>query len=159
MARRKKRNIDMSEFFDFVSKEHDESEKQENEPDYPSGPESDGGVANTQEDDDSLSYSLYGDESDDDSALEENYVSDVDGSDAFAMKEESVTMEEEEEEDEPSYDTNVNIPDFDAQATYTLELVGQRKLLSRERRLAVNHLELPEATQSTLMGHFDQGEL
>ena len=48
-----------------------------------------------------------------------------------------------------------DLPSIEAKGTYLLKLVGQRRLLRRERSAAVNHLELPEATQSTLMARID----
>ena len=141
-ADRKKRDIDMSEFFNFVSKA--QPQESEEDDDSPSPQPGD----NTDED---VNY-VYGD----DYAQEEDY-SDVydDGSDATAVDDQEA---EEEEDKEPSYDSNTDLPDFDSQGKYTLELVGQRKLLSRERRGVVNHLELPEATQSSLMAQIDHSQ-
>ena len=141
MAARKKRDVDLSEFFDFVSKA--QPQESEEDDDSPSPPPGD----NTGED---VNY-VYGD----DYAQEED-DSDMydDGSDATAMDD----QETEEEDEEPSYDSNTDLPDFDSQGTYTLELVSQRNLLSRERRGAVNHLELPEATKSSLMAQIDHSQ-
>ena len=147
-ADRKKRDVDMSEFFDFLSKA--QPQESEEEDDSPSPPPGD----NTGED---INY-VYGD----DYAQEED-DSDVydDGSDATAMDNEEEEEEEEEEgeeDEEPSYDSNTDLPDFDSQGKYTLDLVSQRNLLSRERRGAVNHLELPEATKSSLMAQIDHSQ-
>ena len=80
------------------------------------------------------------------------------GSDSAAAA--AIDSDEDQREDEQrSYDPNNDLPDFDAQGTYNLELVGQRQLLSRQRRGAVNHLELPEAIQSTLLAHVDHSQL
>lgn len=51
-----------------------------------------------------------------------------------------------------------DLPSIEAKGTYLLKLVGQRRLLRRERSAAVNHLELPEATQSTLMACIDHSK-
>ena len=69
-----------------------------------------------------------------------------------------VIDEEENEEEVETYDSQTDMPDFDAQGTYTMDLVGQRRMLRRERRAAVKHLELPEAMESTLMAHVDHSE-
>ena len=50
------------------------------------------------------------------------------------------------------------MPEFDAEGSYKMDMVSQRRMLSRERRSAVNHLELPEAVESTLMAHIDHSE-
>ena len=65
---------------------------------------------------------------------------------------------EEDEEEVETYDSQTDLPDFDAQGTYTMDLVSHRRMLRRERRAAVKHLELPEATESTLMAHVDYSE-
>ena len=56
---------------------------------------------------------------------------------------------------QPSYDSKTKLPDFDAVGTYSLDLVGQKRVLTRERRGAVDHLELPKATESSLLAHID----
>ena len=61
-------------------------------------------------------------------------------------------------EEQPTYDDSVDINHFEASGKYTLDLIGQRRLLRRQRRATVNHLELPEATESTLMAHIDHSE-
>ena len=66
--------------------------------------------------------------------------------------------EKEDEKEVETYDSQTDLPDFVAWGTYTMELVGQRRMLRRERHASVNHLELPEATQSTLMAHIDHSE-
>ena len=63
-----------------------------------------------------------------------------------------------DEEEVETYDPQTDLPDFDAQGTYTIDLVSQRRMLRRERSAAVNHLELPEATESTLMAHINYSE-
>ena len=67
------------------------------------------------------------------------------------------SMEKDEEEVE-TYDSQTDLPNFDAQGTYRMDLVGQRRMLRRERRAAVKHLELSEAMESTLMAHVDYSE-
>lgn len=51
-----------------------------------------------------------------------------------------------------------DLPSIEGKGTYSLKLVGQRRLLRRERSATVNHLELPEATQSTLMARIDHSK-
>ena len=151
MGARKKRDIDMSEFFDFV---HDNQEEEAEEEESVVGPSTTGdnmGAANAQD-----TYYVYGEN---DNAGEQDY-SYGDGSDV--SEEEEAVVEGDEavgEEEQPTYDADHDLPDFAAQGKYTLELVGERQLMGRERREAVNHLELPEATQSTLLAHFDHSEL
>ena len=59
---------------------------------------------------------------------------------------------------QPTYDDSVDINHFKASGTYSLDLIAQRRVLRRERGAAVNHLELPEATESTLIAHIDHSE-
>ena len=63
-----------------------------------------------------------------------------------------------EADEEQTYDPDININHFEASGTYSLDLVGQRRVLRQERSAAVNHLELPEAMESTLMAHIDHSE-
>ena len=74
--------------------------------------------------------------------------SDIDDSDAI----------ESDANEEQTYDPDTNINHFDAGGKYSLDLVGQRRVLRQERSAAVNHLELPEAMESTLMAHIDHSE-
>ena len=60
--------------------------------------------------------------------------------------------------EEQTYDPDVNINHFEASGTYSLDLIGQRRVLRQERSAAVNHLELPEAMESTLTAHIDHSE-
>ena len=60
--------------------------------------------------------------------------------------------------EEPSYDDTVDIDYIEASGTYSLDLIHQRRVLRHERSAAVNHLELPEALESTLMAHIDLSE-
>ena len=60
--------------------------------------------------------------------------------------------------DEPTYDDTVELDYFEASGTYSLDLIHQRRVLHHERSTAVNHLELPEARESTLMAHIDFSE-
>ena len=60
--------------------------------------------------------------------------------------------------EEPTYDDTVDIDYFEASGTYSLDLIRQRRVLRHERSAAVNHLELPEAMESTLMAHIDLSE-
>ena len=73
---------------------------------------------------------------------------DIDDSDAI----------ESDANEEQTYDPDTNINHFEADGTYSLDLVGQRRVLRQERSAAVNHLELPEAMESTLMAHIDHSE-
>lgn len=59
--------------------------------------------------------------------------------------------------EDPTYDPSpeADMPAIDAHGKYSLKMVGQRRLLRQERSAAVNHLELPEATQSSLMANID----
>ena len=68
-------------------------------------------------------------------------------------EEEGIRMDE-----EPSYDDTVDIDYIEASGTYSLDLIRQRRVLRHERSAAVNHLELPEAMESTLMAHIDLSE-
>ena len=72
--------------------------------------------------------------------------------------------DESEEEDfmmneEPTYDDTVDIDYVEARGTYSLDLIHQRRVLRHERSAAVNHLELPEAVESTLMAYINLSEL
>ena len=60
--------------------------------------------------------------------------------------------------DEPTYDDTVELDYIEASGTYSLDLIRQRRVLRHERSAAVNHLELPEAMESTLMAHIDLSE-
>ena len=75
-----------------------------------------------------------------------NFNSDENEGEGFAMDE------------EPTYDGTVDIGYFEASGTYSLDLIRQRRVLRHERSAAVNHLELPEAMESTLMAHIDLSE-
>ena len=61
--------------------------------------------------------------------------------------------------EEPTYDDTVDIDNIEASGTYSLDLIRQRRVLRQERSAAVNHLELSEAMESTLMAHIDLSEL
>ena len=61
--------------------------------------------------------------------------------------------------EEPTCDETVDIDYFEASGSYSLDLIRQRRVLRHERSAAVNHLELPEAMESTLMAHTDLSEL
>ena len=137
MDARKKRDVDMSEFFNFVSK------------------------AQPQQSDDEDHNALPISDSNDDTGEDINYIYGDQDEDYLNENEEGKVMGDTQQDDDeqPSYDPESDLPDFDAQGTYSLELVGQRQLLSRQRRGAVNHLQLPEATQSTLLAHVDHGQL
>ena len=153
MGSRKKRDIDMSEFFDFLStaqtEDNGEEEEDEDTP-MPTGPPTDDGS-------DDMKY-VYGD---DYAAVEED-LANLDEADYAVMEgeeeEEEGGDEGEQEDDQSSYDENSDLPDFTAKGSYSMELAGQRKLTGRERRAVVNHLELPGATQGTLMAHVDHSE-
>ena len=54
---------------------------------------------------------------------------------------------------QPSYDDSMDINHFKASGTYSLDLIGQRRVLRHERSAVINHLELPEATESTHIDH------
>ena len=69
-----------------------------------------------------------------------------------------ILEKEEAEEEVETYDSWTDLPDFVAQGTYTIDLVSQRRMLRHERSATENHLELPEATESTLMAHIDHSE-
>ena len=76
-----------------------------------------------------------------------SFNSDEDEGEGFTMAE------------EPTYDETVDIDYFEASGSYSLDLIRQRRVLRHERSAAVNHLELPEAMESTLMAHIDLSEL
>ena len=120
---RDKRELDMSDYFQFLSE----------------------AVSNSEEDDDS-DYS-ESDDSDYDGGAENNNIGDDEDDVVSAM------------EEEQTYDPNVDMNHMEAKGSYSLDLVGQRRVLQRERRAAVNHLELPEAVESSLMAHIDHSEL
>ena len=61
--------------------------------------------------------------------------------------------------EEPTYDDTVDIDYFEASGTYSLDLIHQRRVLRHERSVAMNHLDLPEAMESTLIAHIDHSEL
>ena len=85
------------------------------------------------------------------------FVTDMEDQNGFNSDEdegEGFTMSE-----EPTYDDTVDIDYFEASGSYSLDLIRQRRVLRRERSAAVNHLELPEAMESTLMAHIDLSEL
>ena len=106
-------------------------------------------VSNTEEDDGSLSPDyLEPDDSDYDGDSDFGYGGGSDDDIVSAM-----------EEGEQTYDPNVDMNHMEAKGSYSLDLVGQRRVLQRERRAAVNHLELPEAVESSLMAHIDLSEL
>ena len=143
MGARRKRDIDMSEFFNFLSK----AQPQQSADKQP-------GESNDDTLGEDIDY-VYGD----DYAQEQDDSYMYDGGSDSAAAAAAIDSDEDQREDgQPSYDPNSDLPDFDAQGTYSLELVGQRQLLSRQRRGAVNHLELPEATQSTLLAHVDHSQ-
>ena len=76
----------------------------------------------------------------------------------------SETQNDESEEEDfmrdegPTYDNTVDINYFEASGTYSLDLIRQRRVLRHEKSAAVNHLDLPEAMESTLMAHIDLSE-
>ena len=121
---RDKRELDMSDYFQFLSASVSNSEKDE--------------------DDDTRSQDYS-----ETNGPENNDLGD--GSD-----EDDVVSAMEEEQ---TYDPNVDMNHMEAKGAYSLDLVGQRRVLQRERRAAVNHLELPEAVESSLMAHIDHSEL
>ena len=57
--------------------------------------------------------------------------------------------------DVPTYDPTVNINHFEAQGSYTLDLIGQRRI-SRHARSTKDHLQLPEAVESNLLAFINQ---
>ena len=129
---RDKRELDMSDYFQFLSESVSNSEE---------------------DDDDSLSQDYSeSDDPDYDGDAEKNNIGDGDGSN----DDDVVSAMEEEEQ---TYDPNVDMNHMEAKGSYSLDLVGQRRVLQRERRAAVNHLELPEAVESSLMAHIDHSEL
>ena len=79
----------------------------------------------------------------------------VDDFDSDSAVDENDALETDEDQ---TYDPDVNIDHFEASGTYSLDLIGQRRVLRKERSAAVNHLELPEAMESTLMAHIDHSE-
>ena len=86
-----------------------------------------------------------------------DFVSDVsvfsENQNDFNSEKEGFTMDE-----ETSYDDTVDIDYVEARGTYTLDLIRQRRVLRHERSAAVNHLEFPEAMESTLLAHIDLSE-
>ena len=103
-------------------------------------------VPESQQEEDDSSDTEIGYAADDEHDGDDNDSNDDNDNNASAM------------EEDPTYDSNTDLPDFDAKGTYSLDLTGQRRLLRQERSAAVNHLELPEAMESTLMAHIDHSE-
>ena len=57
----------------------------------------------------------------------------------------------------PSYDPSVNINHFEAKGSYTLDLIGQRRV-SRHARSTKDHLQLPEAVESNLLAFINNSK-
>ena len=119
---RKKRDVDMADYFEFLSESGHESEVEE---DIPSISDTANEDFNTASDD----YITYYDD-------------------------QAATMSEDQ-----TYDSETDLPEFVGNSRYSLELVEQRRRLRSGRSTTVNHLELPEATKSTLMAHINESEL
>lgn len=122
-----KRDVDMSDYFDFLSEVSPESEEE-------------GGTFGTEADhQEDNNMDIYHDSYDNEGA--QSQVSRI------------VPLPRED----PTYDSSpeADMPDIDANGKYSLKMIGQRRLLRQERSTAVNHLELPEATQSSLMANID----
>ena len=132
MGSRRRRDVRMSNYFGFNSESsHDTKEGDE-------GP---------------WPTDTVTEQTNNDSDLNQDYFSSETGSE-YDDDYDEATMEGEQ----PSYDSQTKLPEFDAVGTYSLDLVGQKRVLSRERRGTVNHLELPEATESSLMAHIDHSQ-
>ena len=57
----------------------------------------------------------------------------------------------------PSFDPNVDINHFEAKGSYTLDLIGQRRV-SRHARSTQDHLQLPEAVESNLLAFINNSK-
>ena len=134
MGSRKRRDVRMSEYFDFDSQSGHDNEEEMEEEDQPSATDT---VDKQTNDNGDYNKDYFSSET----------QNDYDGDDEATM-----------EGEQPSYDSKTKLPDFDAVGTYSLDLVGRKRVLLRERRGAVNHLELPEATESSLMAHIDHSQ-
>ena len=137
----------MADYFDFLSKSAPESEFEEDavlnmETDF----EGDTEFENKNDDEDDGT-------DDDDEDFTYDYGNNYDGTYNNGNNEDTSTIEDQ------TYDSNTDMPEIDSKGSYTLDLIGQQRLSRQERSAAVNYLELPEATESTLMGHIDHSKL
>ena len=130
----------MADYFEFLSKSAPESEFEEEdavlnmEADYDEENDNDGEDDANSDDEDSTN----------------DYSNKYDATNDYNNDEDASTMDEDQ-----TYDSNADMPEIDAKGNYTLDLIGQQRLSRQERSATVNHLELPEATESTLMAHID----
>ena len=149
MDSRKKRDLDMADYFEFLSKSAPESEFEEEDAVLNMEVDFDEGDTENENDDED------GDANDDDDDSNNyDYGNNYDGTNDNNNDEDaSTTMDEDQ-----TYDSNADMPEIDAKGNYTLDLIGQQKLSRQERSATVNHLELPEATESTLMAHIDHSK-
>lgn len=67
------------------------------------------------------------------------------------------TTEEGNPEEIKSFDPNVKMNHFEAKGSYTMELVGQLRIL-RHTRSIEDRLQLPEAVESTLLVFINQSK-
>ena len=57
----------------------------------------------------------------------------------------------------PSYDPSVDINHFEAKGSYTLDLIGERRV-SRHARSTEDYLQLPEAVESNLLAFINSSK-
>ena len=148
MGSRKKRDLDMADYFEFLSKSAPESEFEEEDAVLNMEADFDEGDTENENDDED------GNANDDDDDSNYDYGNNYDGTNDNNNDEDASTMDEDQ-----TYDSNADMPEIDAKGSYTLDLIGQQRLSRQERSATVNHLELPEATESTLMAHIDHSKL
>ena len=141
MGSRKKRDLDMADYLEFLSKSAPESELEEED-----------AVLNMEADFEGDKVNESDNEDDEDSTYD--YGNNYDSTYDYGNNEDASTMDEDQ-----TYDSNADMPEIDAKGSYTLDLIGQQRLSRQERSATVNHLELPEATQSTLMAHINHSKL
>ena len=132
----------MDDYFEFLSKSAPESEFEDDTVLNMQVDSEEGGIDNEKDDED-------------DHTNNDNEDSNYDyGNNDYDSNEDASTMEEDK-----TYEPNADMPEIDAKGNYTLDLISQQRLSRQERSAKVNHLELPEATESTLMAHINYSKL
>ena len=62
-----------------------------------------------------------------------------------------------EADGDESYDPNMKTNYYESKGSYTVDLVGQRRLLRRTRSVK-DHLDLPEAVESSILAFINHSE-
>ena len=138
MGSRRRRDMSTEDYFDFIT--HSDNDAEENS--YETW-----ATDTTAEQESDIHDTVF---TDGDSIIQPATENDYDDDDGGG----GATVEGQK----PSYDSQTDLPVFDAVGTYSLDLVGQKRVLERDRRADLHHLELPEATESTLMAHVDHSQ-